>query len=208
MMKMSKIKETSREQTANEITNVKDIKGNFLYSKEEYIFGYLRVYPYNLELLSKEERRIKTQNLSLSFEGDRRAFDYVALPREVDLDDYKNYLKRKHQEELSNYGKRQILGIMIREAGILSSSGENYEHHHFFKLWAKVGKNINDTKNELMARMEEFKQRYASAAIETEILGETEIFKLCNLYTNNQQISFMTSVDNPISTTIPMIEDY
>lgn len=199
---------TNREETANEITNVKDIKGNFLYSKDNYIFGYLRVYSYNLELLSKEDRRIKTQNLSLSFEGDRKAFDYYALPREVDLDDYKNYLKRKHQEELNNYGKRQILAIMIREAGILSSSGENYEHHHFLKLWAQVGKNMNDAQNELMTRLEEFQQRYATAGIHTEILGETEIFKLCNLFTNSQQVSFMTSIDNPVYTTIPMLKDY
>lgn len=205
---MSKKQEFNREQTANEITNVKDIKGNFLYSKDDYIFGYLRVYSYNLELLSKDERRIKTQNLSLSFEGDRKEFDYYALPREVDLDDYKNYLKRKHQEELNNYGKRQILAIMIREAGILSSSGENYEHHHFFKLWARIGKNINDTKNDLMTRLEEFQQRYATAGIRAEILVETEIFKLCNLFTNSQQISFMTSVDNPVFTTIPMLKDY
>lgn len=205
---MNKKQESNREQTANEITNVKDIKGNFLYSKDDYIFGYLRVYSYNLELLSKDERRIKTQNLSLSFEGDRKEFDYYALPREVDLDDYKNYLKRKHQEELNNYGKRQILAIMIREAGILSSSGENYEHHHFFKLWARIGKNINDTKNDLMTRLEEFQQRYATAGIRAEILVETEIFKLCNLFTNSQQISFMTSVDNPVFTTIPMLKDY
>lgn len=205
---MNKKQESNREQTANEITNVKDIKGNFLYSKDDYIFGYLRVYSYNLELLSRVDRRIKTQNLSLSFEGDRKEFDYYALPREVDLDDYKNYLKRKHQEELKNYGKRQILAIMIKEAGVLSSSGENYEHHHFFKLWARIGKNINDTKNELMTRLEEFQQRYATAGIQAEILDETEIFKLCNLFTNSQQISFMTSVDNPVFTTIPMLKDY
>lgn len=197
-----------KEQTANEFTNVKDIKGNFLYSKDGYLFGYLRVYPYNLELLSKEERRIKTQNLSLAFDGDRKAFDYCAFPREIDLDDYKNYLKRQYQEELSDIGKRQILAIMIKEAAELSTSGENYEHQHFIKLWALVGKNINDTKHELAARLEEFKQRYETAGINSEVLGETEIIKLCNLFTNSQQVSYMAGIDNTVYTPMPKLKEY
>lgn len=207
---MSKNKQdvNKRELTANQFTNVKDIKGNFLYTKDDYLFGYLRVYSYNLDLLARDERRIRTQNLSLSFDGDRKEFGYCALPRELDLDDYKNYLKKQYQEELSNYGKRQILAVMIREAADLSSSGENYEHHHFFKLWSQLDKNPNDTKKELYTRLEEFKQRYASAGIDTEILGETDIFKLCNLFTNSQQVSFMTAADNPIFTPIPMLKDY
>lgn len=198
---------SKRELTANQFTNVKDIKGNFLYSKNGYLFGYLRVYPFNLDLLAMDERRIKTQNLSLSFEGDRKDFDYGAFPRELDLDDYKNFLKQQYQEELSNYGKRRILAIMIREAAELSTSGENYEHHHYFKIWAKLEKNINDTKKELLNRLEEFIQRYSSVGIATEILNETEIFKLCNLFTNSQQVSFMTSVDNSIYTPIPMLKE-
>lgn len=207
-MSNKKQKVNERELTANQFTNVKDIKGNFLYSKDGYLFGYLRVYPYNLDLLAREERRIRTQNLSLSFEGDRKDFDYCALPRELDLDDYKNFLKQQYQEELSNYGKRRILAIMIQEAAKLSTSGENYEHHHYFKIWAMLEKNINDTKKELLTRLEEFKQRYSSVGVDTEILNETEIFKLCNLFTNSQQVSFMTSVDNPIFTPIPMLKDY
>ena len=210
LRKMSKNKQivNERELTANQFTNVKDIKGNFLFSKDGYLFGYLRVFPYNLDLLAIDERRIRTQNLSLSFEGDRKDFDYCAFPRELDLDDYKNYLKKQYQEELSNYGKRQILAIMIRQAAELSSSGENYEHHHYFKIWARAEKNINDTKKELLTRLEEFKQRYSGVGIDAEILNETEIFKLCNLFTNSQQVSFMSSADNPVITPIPMIKDY
>lgn len=206
---MSKKKNVNaREQTANEFTNVKDIKGNFLHSKDGYLFGYLRVYPYNLELLSKEERRIKTQNLSLAFEGDKKNFDYCAFPREIDLDDYKNYLKKQYQEELTDIGKRQILAIMIREAAELSTSGENYEHQHFIKLWELIGRNINDTKHELTVRLEEFKQRYDMAGIVTEVLGETEIIKLCNLFTNSQQVTYMTSVENMVYTPMPRLKEY
>ena len=86
--------------TANEFVNVKDIKGNFLYTKDDYIFGYVRLYQFNLDLLSREERYIKTQALTSSFEADRKSFDYLSFPREIDLDDYKNSLKEKYKDEL------------------------------------------------------------------------------------------------------------
>ena len=54
--------------TANEFVNVKDIKGNFLYTKDDYIFGYVRLYQFNLDLLSREERYIKTKDKRLLFQ--------------------------------------------------------------------------------------------------------------------------------------------
>ena len=89
---MKKAKE-NRLQTANEFVNVKDIKRKFLYTKDGYVMVYLRIYPYNLDLLSQEERRAKAAALAASFDGDRKDFVYFTFPREIDLDKYKNTLK-------------------------------------------------------------------------------------------------------------------
>lgn len=171
--------------TANEFTTVKDIKGNFLYTTDDYIIGYLRIFPYNLDLLTKEEKRVKTQNLSSSFDGDRKDFTYFTFPRELDLDEYKSFLKEQYQEELQSPGRRKILELMILEAVKLSSIGENFEHQHFIKLWMQAGNNLNDSKHELYARLEEFRERYKMVGVESTILGETEIIKLCNLFGNS-----------------------
>lgn len=194
-----------KEQTANEFTNVKDIKGNFLFRRDGYVLAFLRIYPFNLDLLAKEEKRIKTQTLSSSFDGDRKDFAYCAFPREIDLDEYKNYLKEMYRSELQTIGKRKILEIMIQESIELSTSGENFEHHHFIKIWRKADNNINDTKRELLNRLEEFKQRYDSIGVVAQIMEEEEIIKLCNLFGNSQQIGFETLDKNTVYSPIPQM---
>lgn len=60
--------------TANEFTNVKDVRDCFLYTKDGYIMTYLRIYPINISLMSLEEKKAKTQVLTASFENDRKDF--------------------------------------------------------------------------------------------------------------------------------------
>lgn len=198
---MSEIKGIS----ANEFTNVKDIVGNFLYSRNNYLFCYLRVYPFNLDLLSREEKSSLTNNLAAAFGADNKDFVYMTFPREIDLDDYKNFLKEQYLSELVDIGRRKLLAIMIKEAIILSTNGENYEHHHFVKLWKQIGRNLNDAKYELTARAEEFKERYAMVGIQMEILDEEGIIKLCNMYGNSNQAAYDVIDSNTIYSAIPQI---
>ena len=191
--------------TANEFFNVKDIKGNFLYTKDDYIFGYVRLYQFNLDLLSREERYIKTQALTSSFEADRKSFDYLSFPREIDLDDYKNSLKEKYKDELNNLGKRRILLIMMQTAQTLTTSGENYEHQQFIKIWQRIAGHEAEAKHDLYERLEEFKNRYISVGVQAEILDEQEIMKLCNLFGNSRQVSYENIESNLMYSNIPQI---
>ena len=194
-----------QEMTANELVNVKDIKGSFLYTKDGYVFGYLQIYPYNLDLVSMEERRAKTNAQSMSFDGDRKDFVYQTFPREIDLDRYKDHLKRQYQSEIESVGRRRLLAEMLLEAIALSSSGENYEHQHYIKLWKKVGSQAGDAEGELKERLEEFRERYGMIGIHAEILGYEQIIKLCNLFGNSGQISNEIVDDNPYYTPLAQI---
>lgn len=181
---------TPRQKKANDIVNVRDIDENFLYTREDgYLIGYLRIGNLNIELLSTEELEIKTQRLAMSFEGDRKNFDYFTLPSQVNLDPNKDFLKRIHQET-EDIGRRKGINLMLQEMTRLSTSGENFEHQHFIKLWCKIGTNIKDTQNELRVRLNEFKERYVQAGIPCEILKDREIIKMCNLFSNPQQAPF------------------
>lgn len=55
--------------TANDFVDVKDIKGMFLYTKSNKIFSYLRIYPFNLDLLTTEDRRNLTNRLAAAFDA-------------------------------------------------------------------------------------------------------------------------------------------
>lgn len=191
--------------TANEFVNVKDIRGNFLFSKDDYLFGYVRIHQLNLDLLSREERYIKTQTLTTSFEADRKSFDYLSFPREIDLDDYKNSLKEKYKSEINDLGKRRILLIMMQTAQALTTSGENFEHQQFIKIWQRIAGHEAEAKHELYMRLEEFKARYISVGVQAEILGEQEIMKLCNLFGNSRQVSYENIESNLVYSNIPQI---
>lgn len=184
---------TPKEKTANAIVNVLDIDDNFLYTKDGYLIAFLHIGNINIELLGAEELENMTQRLAMSFEGDRGNFDYFTLPSQVNLDPNKDFLKEKHQET-EDIGKRKGINLMLQEMTKLSTSGENFEHQHYVKIWKKIGTNVKDTQNELLVRLEEFKERYTQAGIPCEIMRDKDIIKMCNLFGNPLQAPFTGSV--------------
>ena len=179
------VEELSKErQTANSLVEVADIENCFLYRKDDYILGYLRIGSINLELLSAEELQILTQKLSMSFEGDRDNFDYFTLPSQVNLDPNKDFIKEIRQGT-DDIGKRKGLTLMMQEMTRLSTSGENFEHQHIVKIWKKIGSNIKDTEKDLRNRLSDFRERY---------LKDKEIIKLCNLFGNPLQAPYTGEV--------------
>lgn len=178
--------------TANQFVNVSDIKGNFLYTKDNMVFGYLRIHPFNKDLLSKEELRSKTQILTSSFESDRKNFSYFAMQREIDLDGQKKDLERRYRSELSSVGTRHLLKIMIDELTVLSTSGQNYEHQHYIKLWdTYTSSNRPEVEADLRVRLNDFKGRYEAVGISAEILEQQDIIKVCSLFASAAQAPFL-----------------
>lgn len=196
----------SRDKTANEFTNVKDIKKIYLYSKDGYIFSYLRIHFLNLDLLPTEEKKSKAAALAASFESDRKDFVYTAYPREIDLDKYKNEIKQRYREEDHNLGKKHILQEMLLEATDLATNGENYEHQHFIKIWKKVSTNKQDAEVEVKNRIEEMKSRYTNIGITAEILQAQDIIKMCNLYGNGLQASYEVTNNNFVYESITQLK--
>ncbi len=182
--------EESKKVTARSWVNVKDIKGNILYTRDGYLMGYIRISPYNIDLLSREDQKSLTHRLAVSFEDDRQDFAYCAYPRELDLDSYKSFLKEKRRQEIINLGRKRILEEMLQKATEISSNGENFEHQHFIKIWKKYDAGIRNCEQDFMDRLRSFAARYTNAGIQAEILGEKEILKLCNLFGNPQQATY------------------
>lgn len=191
--------------TANEFTNVKDVRDMFLYTKDGYIISYLQIKPFALNLLSDDEKRGKCNNLSASFESDRKDFVYFTLPREIDLDGYKQEMKERYSSELSHLGKKRLLAEMLGEANRLATSGENYEHQHYIKLWVPITGDKVSAENNLRNRVNEFRNRYFAAGIDVDVLRDAAILKLCNLFGNASQASYEQMPGNLFFEEIPMI---
>lgn len=182
--------------TANQYTNVKDIKENFLFTKNGYLMAYVKVNKFNIDLLKREEKRGKSEQLAASFEGDKKDFAYISYPREIDIDDHKQEVKDLYITA-NDIGVRNILEIIQEAYNYLSTSGENYSHQHFIKIWTYIGKReLREVKMELLQRANSFVQRYTEVGIKAEILNSGEIIKMCNLYGNAAQAPFEVPVDN------------
>lgn len=167
-----------------DFVDVADVKGIYLYRKDGYIITYLRLYFFNLELINTMERKALTDNLTAQFRSDGKDFTYSSLPRELDMDKYKQLLKEKYQNQ-RDLGKRRLLNIMMNQSLRLIMSGENYEHQHFVRIW-ELGtlSTRKSVEEKLGERIKEFEIRYKSVGIDCEILQEPDIVKLCNLYGN------------------------
>ena len=177
---------------------VADIRGQYLYRKDGYILTYLRIYPYNLELMTTEARRGVTNQLAATFKEDRKDFDYFSLPREIDMDKYKTSLKERYQNEIV-IGKRRLLNMMMEQCASLIMSGENYEHQHFLRIWG-LGSAADRSRVEeaLAGRIKEFEVRYKQAGIDCEILQESDIVKLCNMFGNSVFAGHELTDDNTL----------
>lgn len=183
-------------ETANEMTNVRDIRNGLLYRKDNVLVGYMRVYPFNIHLLSREELQQKTDILAASFEGTDVKFVYFSLPREVDLDGYKNFLQDVHMEEIENPERKKIIREMLKQANNLASNGENYEHQHYIRLWTMLGEHYDEAvqEAELKGTMHDFMEKFAQVKIQLSMLSDIDILKVNNLFANSVQAAYDPSL--------------
>lgn len=190
--------------TANEFVNVSDINDIYLYTRDRYIFCYLRIYPYNIDLLSEEEKSALTNKISAAFDGDRKDFAYCTLPRELDLDSYKNELKQRRIECLEHLGRKKIIDCLLQQATELSGNHENYEHQHLYKIWKKIENNKAATEADLRERIYLLRNIYRDAQVDCEVMPEREIIKLCNLFGNRRSASYDV-IGNKLQPEIPFL---
>jgi len=181
--------------SANEFIGVRDIKGRYLIRTDGWILGYTRVYPCNIDLLSRAEKAAKIKNLVANMQKEKDSFSYMTFPREIDLDMHKRFLREAYTTELVSAGRKRIIAEMLKECNELATSGENYEHQHFLKFWGKVEGEQKNTERELDQRMESFVTWYQQVGIRLEVLEEPEIMKLCNLFSNPLLAAFTSLPD-------------
>ena len=194
------------EMTSNELIGVLDIKDNFLYTTNGYLICYVSVGAINIDLLSEEEKSKYVENLSMSFMDDRKDFVHFSIPSQVNLDPLKENIRNLYMNT-EDKPRRRGLNIMLKELMYLSTSGTNFEHQHFIKIWKKIGSNIKDTKRELIVRAEEFKERYMTLGVVSQILKESEIIRMANLFGNPAQAAYMRMSENDFYEMITQIGD-
>ena len=186
--------------SAQEFTNIKDVNGEFLYTRDDYIFCYLKIFPISMDLLSKRDRKNFTKSLTAEISSEKEPIKFLAVSRPTDitplLDQYQELL-----DHTDNTIQRDLLRQEIKEISRLTYYNEEVERQFYFCLYEKWEEN---KEKDLKKRMEEFQSKFEINEVKTKILEETEIIQLCNLV-NNPAVVLLE--DENIEPTLPLLQE-
>ena len=199
-------KKDQKQITANELTDVSDIRNNILYTKSNNSLGFLRLMPINIDLMSEDELETLSNNLTAQFKPEKDNFVIFSIPRTVDMEAYLAQLTNNYDQEFENPYRKEILKEMIRQASETVLKGDNFEHQYYIKAWAKYNPNVSGTEKIIYDRIQNFQNRYESVQNKTKDVDDIEILKLCNLYGNGNSAIMESYEDNTQYTPIPIIQ--
>lgn len=169
-----------KEKRVQDLINVRDIEGGKLYTKDNYIQGYIRVLPVNISLLSNAEKKRK-RDMIKEILNDERNFEFLKLSKSVDLSEQINYLQNL-AKECDNHIKKMALLESIRATSRYSQQGEMVENQYYYMF--RVKNKDNHSEKELEDKLHDFINKLAECEIKGYILDDMEITQVCNLFCN------------------------
>jgi Tfp pilus assembly major pilin PilA len=182
---------------ANECINVKDINGNFLYTRDGLALCYLKLTPISIDLYSKTEKRNIVRTLTAEMSGTQFPFKFIAVSRPIDISPL---LTELHSLLMTSDSKqRELLKAEMIEMSNFAMGGDIVERQFYIVMWDKA---IDGVERELMGRARLMAENFNGSKISCEILKQQDIVRLCNLVNNP---SYTHIEDNNFEAAIPLI---
>ena len=169
----------NKSKSLNEFLNIKNIDENFLYTLDNKVITFIKVYPINTELFSEEELENKMDSMSVEFSNEQYAYSIFVIPRKVDISEYV-----KEQEELKKNIQDEI-SIKIVEKRIIAThelvADKNIiENEFYLYIWEENSENVEE---KILKRANNWRKRFKDCGFETEILEKTQIILLAKSFT-------------------------
>ena len=169
----------NKSKSLNEFLNIKNIDENFLYTLDNKVITFIKVYPINTELFSEEELENKMDSMSVEFSNEQYPYSIFVIPRKVDISEYV-----KEQEELKKNIQDEI-SIKIVEKRIIAThelvADKNIiENEFYLYIWEEDSDNV---KEKILKRANNWRKRFKDCGFETEILEKTQIILLAKSFT-------------------------
>lgn len=196
--KSKKESEKSAIVTAQHFINVKDIRGNYLYTRDGYLFIYLRIHPISIDLYSKAEKAILIKTLTAELSDLQYPFKFIALSRPVDISPIIIDLSDKVREAEDK--RKELLRQEIMQMSGYALSGEIVERQYYICLW-DIFEEGNEI--ELSKRAALLSEKLMAGSVSSDILSEKEIVRFLNLVNNP---SYVHLEDTEFSPSIPILE--
>lgn len=182
-----------------ELMDVKDIRGNFLYTRDNLALAYLKIYPISTELFSKNEKRLIAKQLTVSLSSAQYPFQLLAVSRPVDISPLLSELSATLTSS-SDVKQKELLKQEIVEMGAFALSGEVVERQFYIKIWDRVSDGVE---RDLLQKLKLLGGYFSDSGIQTEILEQQDIVRLCNLVNNP---AYVHLEDSGINAAIPILE--
>jgi len=185
--------------TANEFVNVKDIRGKFLYTRDNLAICYLKILPISIDLFSKNEKRNIIRQLTANMSSVNYPFRLLAVSRPVDINPLLSELSAT-LTSTSDMKQKELLKQEILEMSTFALSGEVVERQFFIVIWDKA---LDGIERDLLQRLKYLSSYFSDSGIQTEILEQQDIVRLCNLVNNP---AYVHLEDTDFNATIPILE--
>lgn len=196
--KSKKESEKSAIVTAQHFINVKDIRGNYLYTRDGYLFIYLRIHPVSIDLYSKAEKAILIKTLTAELSDLQYPFKFIALSRPVDISPIIIDLSDKVRDAEDK--RKELLRQEIMQMSGYALSGEIVERQYYICLWDMFEEG---NEMELSKRVALLSEKLMAGSVSSDILSEKEIVRFLNLENNP---SYVHLEDTEFSPSIPILE--
>lgn len=186
-----------QQKTANEFVNVKDIKGKYLYTRDQFVLCYLKINPITIDLFSKGEKQQLVKQLTANVSGIQHPFKFLAVSRPVDITPLISELSVALAT--SDPKQKELLKQEILEMTTFALSGEVVERQFYIVLWEKTDEGAE---KELLVKAKDLAVNFADCGIGCEILEQQDIVRLCNLINNP---AYMHLEDTDFTPYIPIL---
>ena len=168
--------------SAQEFINVRDIIGGKLYTKDGYVFMYLKITHISIDLKSANEKLQLARNLAAELSGDREAFQIIAVSRPLDLtpiinelNEYSKKAEEAERKEVIRLEKKDIRRHMLDDSAV--------SRQFYLAIWAK-----DEPDSPISRRAYEMKEHFRNVQINAELMSDTEIVQLCHVLTNPESV--------------------
>jgi hypothetical protein len=167
------------QKSANEFTNVKDIRGRYLYTLDGHILCFIRLNPISIDLYSKGEKQTLMKLLTAELSAVQSPFKLLAVSRPIDISPLIGELSGLMNEAgtVQKELLKQELSVMNAYAG----SGEIVERQFYLSIWDRYSEG---NEREMFARSKELCAVFENGGLTCEIAGEDEIIRLVGLLNN------------------------
>ena len=166
-------------QSLNDFLNIKDIKGNYLYTLDGQVIIFIKVNPINIELLSDEELESKMDSDAIEFSNEQNPYKILVIPRAVDISEH-----IREQEELKETLDDEVCIKIINNRIIATTEiveNKNIIENEFYIMIYDSHK--DNIENELNKRANIWLQRLKNCGLSSYVLEERDIILLMKSFT-------------------------